>query len=141
MLAGEPPTIKLSAPLTAASEPPETGASTKPCPIEARLSARHLVDSTSIVEQSINRLDSAIPASSNCRCTLATCVSSGSIVIKTPHSAASVCNDLPQVPNALIARGSMSHPSTSTPFFTRHWAIGNPMVPSPINPIRIINLR
>ena len=138
--AAAPPIMKLKLPAAAPSLPPETGASTNSCPAEVTRSASCRAVSTSIVEQSMNRHPAFTPTPRAASYTERTCSPSGSMVTMQSLSLQRRSTDSTLLPNSRIAFASRSHPCRSKPCERSRFAIGIPIVPSPINPVFMIRL-
>src|SRR5262245_26965472 len=141
----EPPTMMASVPSTARGTPPDTGASTKRSPRSTAAAATRRETPGSIVDMSTQSvpLRAAARTPPSPEYADSTLGDDGSIVTTTSAvattSAALAAAVIPAAAAACTAAGFMSKALTANPFFTRFFAMGSPIVPTPMNPIRVIS--
>ena len=141
--ASEPPTMIVSVPFWAPSEPPETGASTSATPRSARRSASSRVADGEIVEQSMTRPPCGAPAAtpSSPNRTSVTSGVSETQMTTTSDSAASVRgsgdSSAPSETGSPARPGVRFQTRTSKPARQRLAAIAAPIVPMPQKPTRV----
>jgi len=139
-----PPTMIASVPSVARGVPPETGASMKRTPRSCAALATRCDTAGSMVDISTHSVPLRAAASTppSPVYTDSTCGEEGSIVTTTSAvataSAALAAAVMPAAAAAFTASGLLSNAVTVKPFFTRFFAMGNPMVPTPMKPMRVM---
>ncbi len=143
--AASPPAMMASSPVLARDTPPETGASIRAMPCSAALPARIRVASGTPLDISTMRepCASAENAPSGPSSTAATTALEGSMVTRMSQpSAAAAGVSAARAPIAAAMRcvraASASCTASRKPAAARRAAIGSPMAPSPMKPMRLL---
>src|ERR1035437_7378046 len=141
-----PPTNIVRVPRRAPSDPPETGASTRPTPCSASRRPKSRVASGEIVEQSMTRLPSSAPSAPppGPKRTASTSGVSDTQTMTTSETAATpdgeAASCAPAFTRAEARPGVRFHTVNEEPALRRLAAIDAPIVPRPTNPTCCIRL-
>ena len=131
-----------SCPSTAAGSPPDTGASTASTPRSASAACTSRAVAGAMVDMSITSMPSRTPAitPSSPRITASTSGESGSMVITTSERSATsrgvVAVSAPAAASSSTAAELRLWTTTGKPALTRRAAMGLPMMPRPMKPMR-----